>query len=64
MPKGYIYAELAVTDPALFETYRPLAATTISSGDKDQVAVGKDKGSAVDRTPATHNHPQWRVGSY
>ena len=26
MPKGYIYAELEVTDPALFETYRPLAA--------------------------------------
>ncbi len=25
MPKGYIYAELEVTDPALFETYRPLA---------------------------------------
>ncbi len=23
MPKGYINAELEVTDPALFETYRP-----------------------------------------
>ena len=29
MPKGYIYAELEVTDPALFETYRPLAAASI-----------------------------------
>ena len=27
--KGYIYAELEVTDPALFETYRPLAAASI-----------------------------------
>jgi uncharacterized protein (DUF1330 family) len=30
MPKGYIYAELEVTDPALFETYRPLAAASIA----------------------------------
>jgi uncharacterized protein (DUF1330 family) len=30
MPKGYIYAEPEVTDPALFETYRPLAAASIS----------------------------------
>jgi len=31
MPKGYIYAELEVTDPALFETYRPLAAASIAA---------------------------------
>ena len=30
MPKGYIYAELDVTDPALFETYRPLATASIA----------------------------------
>jgi len=30
MPKGYIYAELDVNDPALFETYRPLAAASIA----------------------------------
>ena len=28
MPKGYIYAELEVTDPGLFDTYRPLAAAS------------------------------------
>jgi uncharacterized protein (DUF1330 family) len=31
MPKGYILAEVEVTDPALFETYRPLAAATIAA---------------------------------
>jgi uncharacterized protein (DUF1330 family) len=30
MPKGYILAEVEVTDPALFETYRPLAAAAIA----------------------------------
>lgn len=30
MPKAYVYAELDVTDPALFETYRPLAAASIA----------------------------------
>jgi uncharacterized protein (DUF1330 family) len=31
MPKGYILAEVEVTDPALFETYRPLAAAAIAA---------------------------------
>jgi uncharacterized protein (DUF1330 family) len=31
MPKGYILAEVEVTDPALFDTYRPLAAATIAA---------------------------------
>jgi uncharacterized protein (DUF1330 family) len=31
MPQGYIYAELEVTDPALFDTYRPLAAASIAA---------------------------------
>jgi len=31
MPKGYILAEVQVTDPALFETYRPLAAAAIAA---------------------------------
>lgn len=31
MPKGYILAEVEVTDLALFETYRPLAAASIAA---------------------------------
>ena len=31
MPKGYILAKVEVTDPALFETYRPLAAAAIAA---------------------------------
>ena len=31
MPKGYILAEVEVTDPALFDTYRPLAAASIAA---------------------------------
>jgi uncharacterized protein (DUF1330 family) len=31
MPKGYILAEVQVTDPALYETYRPLAAAAIAA---------------------------------
>ncbi len=29
MPKGYILAEVNVTDPAVFDTYRPLARASI-----------------------------------
>ncbi len=29
--KGYVLAEVDVTDPALFETYRPLAAAAIAA---------------------------------
>jgi uncharacterized protein (DUF1330 family) len=31
MPKGYVIADLEITDPALFETYRPLAAASIAA---------------------------------
>ena len=31
MPKGYILAEVQVTDPAMFEAYRPLAAAAIAA---------------------------------
>jgi uncharacterized protein (DUF1330 family) len=31
MPKGYVLAEVDVTDPALFDTYRPLAAAAIAA---------------------------------
>jgi uncharacterized protein (DUF1330 family) len=31
MPKGYVIAELEVTDPALYETYRPMAAAAIAA---------------------------------
>ncbi len=44
MPKGYIYAELEVTDPALFETYRPLAAASIAAfGGRYAVRGGEPK---------------------
>ena len=42
MPKGYIYAELEVTDPALFETYRPLAAASIEEFGGRYVVRGGD----------------------
>ena len=44
MPKGYIYAELEVTDPALFETYRPLAAASIAAA----VRSDRQRGRTVD----------------
>lgn len=31
MPKGYVLAEVEVTDPALFETYRPMASAAIAA---------------------------------
>ncbi len=31
MPKGYIIVELEVADPALYETYRPMAASSIAA---------------------------------
>jgi uncharacterized protein (DUF1330 family) len=31
MPKGYVLAEVEVTDPALFETYRPMASASIAA---------------------------------
>jgi uncharacterized protein (DUF1330 family) len=31
MPKGYILAEVVVTDPALFDAYRPLAAASVAA---------------------------------
>jgi uncharacterized protein (DUF1330 family) len=44
MPKGYIYAVLEVTDPALFETYRPLAAASIAEfGDRYAMRGGDPK---------------------
>ena len=42
MPKGYIYAELDVTDPGLFETYRPLAAASIAEFGGRYVVRGGD----------------------
>ena len=42
MPKGYIDAELEVTDPALFETYRPLAAASIAAFGGRYVVRGGD----------------------
>ena len=31
MPKGYVLAEVEVTDPTMFETYRPLASASIAA---------------------------------
>ena len=31
MAKGYIYAEIEVTDPVMFDQYRPLAAASIAA---------------------------------
>lgn len=31
MPKGYIHAEVEITDPAEYENYRPLAAASIAA---------------------------------
>jgi uncharacterized protein (DUF1330 family) len=53
MPKGYIYAELEVTDPALFETYRPLAAESIAEfGGHYAVRGGDPKVLKGDGPPA------------
>jgi uncharacterized protein (DUF1330 family) len=51
MPKGYVYAEIQVTDPAAYERYRPLAAASIAAfggryvvrrGDPQVLEGGKD----------------------
>jgi uncharacterized protein (DUF1330 family) len=31
MPKGYVFAEVEVTDPAAYDQYRPLAAASIAA---------------------------------
>ena len=52
MPKGYILAEVTVTDPALFETYRPLAAASIAAfGGKYLVRGGAAEMLEGERTP-------------
>ena len=77
MPKGYIYAELEVTDPALFETYRPLAAASIAAfGGRYAVRGGDPKvleGNAAlpravllefdspERAIAWYNSPQYQA---
>ncbi|HEX3984222.1 MAG TPA: DUF1330 domain-containing protein, partial [Acidisoma sp.] len=53
MPKGYILAEVEVTDPALFETYRPLAAAAIAAfGGKYLVRGGATETLEGSGTPA------------
>jgi uncharacterized protein (DUF1330 family) len=52
MPKGYILAEVEVTDPALFETYRPLAAASIAAfGGKYLVRGGAAEMLEGERSP-------------
>ena len=52
MPKGYILAEVQVTDPALFETYRPLASAAIAAfGGKYLVRGGATETLEGGRTP-------------
>jgi uncharacterized protein (DUF1330 family) len=71
MPQGYIYAELEVTDPALFETYRPLAAASIAAfGGRYAVRVLEGDGPAPrvvllefdspERAMAWYNSPQYQ----
>ncbi len=53
MPKGYILAEVEVTDPALYETYRPLASAAIAAfGGKYLVRGGATETLEGGRTPA------------
>jgi uncharacterized protein (DUF1330 family) len=53
MPKGYVLAEVKVTDPALFEAYRPLAAAAIAAfGGKYLVRGGATETLEGSRTPA------------
>jgi len=77
MPKGYIYAELEVTDPALFETYRPLAEASVAAfGGRFVVRGGEQKvleGNAAaapslllefdspERAMAWYNSPQYQA---
>jgi uncharacterized protein (DUF1330 family) len=51
MPKGYIYAEVEITDPVEYEKYRPLAAASIEAfggryivrrGDPDVLEGGRE----------------------
>ncbi len=52
MAKGYILAEVQVTDPALFETYRPLASASIGAfGGKYLVRGGATEVLEGDGTP-------------
>ncbi len=53
MPKGYIYAELEVTDPTLFETYHPVAATSIAAFGGRYAVRGGDRGAGGQRTRTT-----------
>lgn len=44
MPKGYIHAEVEITDPEEYEKYRPLAAASVASfGGKYIVRRGDPK---------------------
>ncbi len=48
--KGYVLAEVEVTDPALFETYRPLAAAAIAAHGGRYLI----RGGAAERVEGTH----------
>jgi len=72
MPKGYIYAELEVTDPSLFETYRPLAAASIAEfGGRYAVRGGEGDGppprsvllefDSPERAMEWYNSPQYQA---
>ena len=50
--KGYVLAEVDVTDPALFEQYRPLAAASIAAfGGRYLVRGGATERVEGDRPP-------------
>jgi uncharacterized protein (DUF1330 family) len=77
MPKGYVYAEVEVIDPAAYDQYRPLAAASVAAfggryairGGDPQVLEG-DPGAArfvllefdsPERAREWYNSPQYQA---
>ena len=52
MPKGYVYAEVDITDPEQYEKYRELAPASIASfGGKYLIRRGRPETLEGDRDP-------------
>ena len=52
MPKGYVYAEVDITDPEQYEKYRELAPASIASfGGKYLIQRGRPETLEGDRHP-------------
>lgn len=69
MPKGYLYAEVEITDPVEYEKYRPLAAASIKAfggryvvrrGDPKVLEGGRDiKIAVVLEFPSRERAMEW-----